>query len=83
MKILRDQLKDTGMETLQEENISDNVIRSIEDSNDTKTERIRTLIPAKWQKLFSEFAGVAGSRFHRTLKDRSRLYYRFVLRKAT
>lgn len=82
MMVLKDQLKDTGMETVAEENISDNVIRSIEDSNATKTERIKKLIPARWQKLFSEFAGVEGSKFHLTLKDRSRLYYRFVLRKC-
>lgn len=82
MVVLKDQLKGTGMETVAEENISDNVIRSIEDSNATKTERIKTLIPARWQKIFSEFAGVQGSKFHLTLKDRSRLYYRFVLRKC-
>lgn len=82
MAVLKDQLKETGMETLIEEDISDNVIRSIEASNSVKTERIRTLIPERWQKLFSEFAGVEGSRFHLTLKDRSRLYYRFVLRKC-
>ncbi|HEX7015172.1 MAG TPA: class I SAM-dependent methyltransferase [Cyclobacteriaceae bacterium] len=82
MAILQDQLKETGMETVVEENISDNVVRSIEASNPAKTERIRTLIPARWQKLFSEFAGVEGSRFHQTLKDGSRLYYRWVLRKC-
>ena len=82
MVILKDQLKNTGMETIAEENISANVIRSIEDSNEVKTKRIKTLIPERWQKLFSEFAGVEGSKFHLTLKDRSRLYYRFVLRKC-
>lgn len=82
MAILKDQLKETGMETVAEENISDNVIRSIEAGNPVKTERIRTLIPARWQKLFSEFAGVEGSRFHMTLKDGSRLYYRWVLKKC-
>ena len=47
MAILKDQLKETGMETLIEEDISDNVIRSIEASNVAKTERIRTLIPER------------------------------------
>lgn len=82
MQSLKGKLRDTGMETVTEENISTNVIRSIEASNPVKTERIRTLIPERWQKLFSEFAGVEGSRFHLTLKDGSRLYYRWVLRKC-
>jgi len=82
MDILKGQLKNTGMQWIEEEDITDNVVRAIEAEDPAKQERIRTLIPAKWQKLFSEFAGVVGSRFHRTLKEHSRLYYRFVLRKA-
>lgn len=81
MSTLKNQLRDSGMEMLVEENITDNVIRSIEAEDETKKERIRTLIPEKWQKLFSEFAGVVGSRFYETLKNGSRQYYRFSLRK--
>jgi ubiquinone/menaquinone biosynthesis C-methylase UbiE len=81
MATLKEQLKNTGMALIEEENISDNVIRSIEEEDASKQERIRTLIPKKWQKLFAEFAGVVGSKFHLTLKNRTRLYYRFVLRK--
>lgn len=81
MEIFRDQLKKTGMEMIQEEDIGDNVVRAIEAEDEMKKERIRTLIPSRWQKLFSEFAGVVGSRFHRTLKEKTRLYFRFVLRK--
>lgn len=82
MEILRDQLKKTGMEWLEEEDITDNVVRSIEAEDETKKARIKALIPARWQKLFSEFAGVVGSRFYTTLKNRTRLYHRFVLRKS-
>lgn len=83
MEIFRQQLRDTGMEMISEEDIGDNVVRAIEAEDASKRERIRKLIPARWQKLFSEFAGVAGSRFHTTLKNKTRLYYRFVLRKAS
>ena len=79
--ILKSQLRNSGLELLEEEDISDNVIQSIELEDESKTERIRQLIPSRWQKLFSEFAGVVGSRFYLTLKDGSRSYYRFVLRK--
>lgn len=79
--VFKKQLRNCGLDLLEEEDISKNVIASIELEDESKTERIRTLIPAKWQKLFSEFAGVVGSRFYLTLKDGSRSYYRFVLRK--
>ena len=81
MNSFRDQIHRTGMDVLQEESITKNVIQSIEEEDDTKRERIRTLIPEKWQKLFSEFAGTVDSRFYRTLKSGEREYYRFVLRK--
>jgi ubiquinone/menaquinone biosynthesis C-methylase UbiE len=81
MDSFRALIKNTGMELLEEEDISDNVVRSIEAEDETKKARIKALIPQKWQKLFSEFAGVVGSRFYLTLKDGSRRYYRFVLRK--
>ncbi len=81
MPVLQNQLKTSGLALLEEEDITDNVIRSIEAEDETKQARIRALIPKKWQKLFAEFAGVVGSRFYLTLKDRSRLYYRFVLQK--
>jgi hypothetical protein len=55
------------------------VVQSIEAEDESKKERIKNLIPARWQKLFNEFAGVVGSRFYETLKDGSRPYYRFVL----
>lgn len=72
-----------GLTLLEKENISHNVVNSIEAEDESKKNRIKTLIPPKWQKLFSEFAGVVGSRFHLTLKNRTRFYYRFVLQKAS
>lgn len=81
MELLRRQLKDTGMEYLEEEDIAPNVVRAMEAEDDVKKERIQKLFPPKWQKLFGEFAGVVGSRIHLNLKSRARLYYRFVLRK--
>jgi SAM-dependent methyltransferase len=82
MDIFHTQLRNSGLEWIESEDIGDSVVRAIEAEDDAKTERIRALIPPKWQKLFSDFAGVVGSRFYLTLKDRTRLYHRFVLRKA-
>jgi hypothetical protein len=82
MDLFQQQIRQSGMELLSEENISENVIQAIEAEDDTKKARIKRLVPTRWQKLFSDFAGVVGSRFYNTLKDGSRLYYRFVLRKT-
>jgi hypothetical protein len=70
------------MEVLQEEDITQNVIRSIEEEDPSKRKRIEALVPTRWQKLFNEFAGVKGSKFHETLKNGTRHYYRFVARKG-
>jgi len=82
MHVLQTQIKNCGMELIEDENISNNVISSIEAEDSTKRERIERLIPTKWQKLFCQFAGVMGSPFHLTLKDGSRQYHRFVVRKS-
>jgi ubiquinone/menaquinone biosynthesis C-methylase UbiE len=81
MDLLRSQLRNTGMEWVEEKDIAPNVVRAMEAEDDVKKERIKTLFPEKWQKLFGEFAGVVGSRIHLNLKSGARLYYRFVLRK--
>jgi SAM-dependent methyltransferase len=80
--VLKSNLADTGMEMIGEEDISDNVIRSIETEDEAKRARIKALVPARWQKLFCKFAGVVGSPFHLTLKNGTRHYYRFVMRKS-
>lgn len=82
MDIFHAQLRNTGMEWLEQEDIGDNVVRAIEAEDEAKTELIKALVPPRWQKRFSTFAGVVGSRFHLTLKGRTRLYHRFVLRKT-
>lgn len=81
MDLLRSQLRKTGMEFLQEEDIAPNVVKAMEAEDDVKKQRIKTLFPPKWQALFGEFAGVVGSRIHLNLKSKARLYHRFVLRK--
>ena len=81
MDLFKTQLRNSGMKLISEEDITSNVVKAIEAEDKIKKERIRTLFPEKWQKLFSEFAGVVGSKFHKNLVDRERLYYRFVLRK--
>jgi ubiquinone/menaquinone biosynthesis C-methylase UbiE len=82
MEILREQLHNSGLRCLEEESICKNVIQAIEAEDASKKERIAKLFPPKWQKLFGEFAGVVGSRFHSNLKCGAKVYHRFVLKKA-
>ncbi len=81
MELFLGQLKNSGLQQLSKEDITNNVVQSIEAEDESKKERIKKLIPARWQKLFNEFAGVVGSRFYETLKNGTRPYYRFVLKK--
>lgn len=82
MDLLKTQLENSGLELLEEENISQNVVNAMEAEDEVKQARIKRLVPDKWQKLFAEFAGVVGSRLHTNLINGTRLYYRFVLKKA-
>jgi SAM-dependent methyltransferase len=82
IEAFREQLRAAGMEWVEEEDITDNVVRAIEAEDDAKHGRIRELIPRRWQKLFAEFAGVVGSKMHLDFKHGARLYCRYVLRKA-
>jgi len=81
MDLLREQLKNSGMDVLQEEDIAPNVVKAMEAEDDVKRERIKKLFPPRWQELFGEFAGVVGSRIHTNLKNKARFYNRFVVRK--
>lgn len=81
MDELKTQLHNSGLTLISEEDITSNVVQAIQSENAVKCDRIEKLIPPRWQKLFSEFAGVEGSKFHRNMVEGSRLYYRFVLQK--
>jgi ubiquinone/menaquinone biosynthesis C-methylase UbiE len=79
LEAFKTEMKNCGLRIIEQEDISDNVVRAIETEDDAKRKRIESLIPEKWQNLFLEFAGVVGSRIHTTLKDKTRFYYRYVL----
>jgi len=81
MELLRTQLQNSGLTLLEDEDIAPNVVRAMEAEDEVKKERIKTLFPPRWQKLFGEFAGVVGSRIYTNLKSKARLYNRFVLQK--
>jgi len=79
---LRNQLKDSGMELLEDEDISNNVITAIETEEGSKQQRIEEHVPKWFQNTFREFAGVVGSKIHSDLKSGTLVYRRFVLKKS-
>lgn len=78
---LKAQLAQSGLTMREEEDITHRVIAAIEAEDETKRARIKALLPSRWQDLFCEFAGVVGSKFHRNLKSRERVYYRWVMQR--
>lgn len=81
MKTLRGNLLNSGLEMIEDEDITMNVTRAIEQEEPLKQMRIEKHVPRWFQKAFKEFAGVKGSKIHEDLKAGSLIYHRFVLRK--
>jgi len=80
LEILKKQLSESNMTIIEEENISQHVLKAIEAEDHVKRNHIEKMIPKRAQKLFSEFAGVVGSPFYNSLKSGQRTYWRFHLR---
>ncbi len=81
LKVMQSQLAQSGMEILEEEDITDNVVQAIDRDEENKRNRIKAFVPRWFQSAISEFSGVKESAIHRHMRDRKRLYYRWVLRK--
>lgn len=82
MITLRRNLLISGLSLIEEEDITKNVVKAIEEEEIMKAKRIEKFIPLKFQKLFKEFAGVKGSKIYEDLKTGTLVYHRFVLRKS-
>jgi ubiquinone/menaquinone biosynthesis C-methylase UbiE len=81
MITLRRNLMNSDLTLIDEEAISENVVRAIEEEEEIKKTRIEKLIPKRFHRVFKEFAGVKGSKIHQDLKTGALVYHRFVLRK--
>jgi ubiquinone/menaquinone biosynthesis C-methylase UbiE len=82
-ELLTNKLKDSGMEMIEEEDITLNVVNAIEEEDKAKWKRIRQSVPKWLHNYFGEFAGSVGSQTHKQLKNRDLVYFRFVLRKIS
>ncbi len=79
LKLLQQQLSDSGMRLEEETDITRNVVEAIEKEEPAKKERIRRLVPKWLVGPFEEFAGVKNSAIHRDLNSRDLIYCRWKL----
>lgn len=79
--LLVKKILNSGLEIIEEEDITLNVVNAIEQEDKIKWIRIRQSVPKWLHAYFSEFAGSVGSQTHKQLKNRDLVYFRFVLRK--
>lgn len=82
MITLRRSLLNSGLALIEEEVITENVVRAISEEESVKMTRIQKFVPQRFQKLFREFAGVKGSQIHASLSKGALVYHRFVLQKT-
>lgn len=78
---IRAWLHASGFKILEEEEITENVVRSLQADSSARVEFINQYIPSYMKKAFREFAGVEGSnRFH-SFRRGDIEYWRFILEK--
>lgn len=79
---LRWQLGNCGLELLKEERLTPHVLRALDLDNERKQDLIKRKVPRILQGLFSEFAGMRGTRTsYGKLRTGDMEYLSFVLRK--
>jgi len=80
MAKLRAQISTCGMRQIDEDDITDNVVRAIEEEEPLKKKRIEENLPKSMWNAFREFGGATNSQIHLQLKSRDLIYSRFVLK---
>jgi ubiquinone/menaquinone biosynthesis C-methylase UbiE len=80
-KFFDKQLHKTGMEVLQHNNITANVLQALTHYDETKRNMIQQLVPRLFRRLASEFAGVKGSYVYNAFESGKMTYHSYVLRK--
>lgn len=82
MNNLRKQLTKSGFRIMKEEEITGNVMKSLEINNGRKLNIIRQKVPKPLQKAFYSFAGIKGTPIYGSFRDGRSVYFNFVLRKS-
>ena len=79
---LHEQLTDAGFRTLDEEDITPNVVRALELDTPIRRAQIERRVPKLLRRQVLRFAAVEGSPVYRAFAEHELTYLRFVLEKA-
>jgi SAM-dependent methyltransferase len=79
---LHEQLADAGFRTLDEEDITPNVVRALELDTPIRRAQIERRVPKLLRRQVLRFAAVEGSPVYRAFAEHELTYLRFVLEKA-
>ena len=79
--VLQNQMEHSGMKILKREDITANVLRSLDLDDQRKLILIRALFRDWLLKPFQEFAGVKGSKIHSGFQSGTMIYLHYVLQK--
>ena len=78
---LRQELHESGLKKLEEEDITPDVVRALEQSNDRVSELINRSAPRLMRRFFSYFAATKGTGVYTQLRSGAVRYVRYVLQK--
>lgn len=81
MEKLRQLLLKTGLQVVEEEEITRGVVEAMRRDDERKRTLIESLVPAEMRTVFKEFAGVETGRVFKNLNDGTLVYWRFVFAK--
>jgi SAM-dependent methyltransferase len=79
---LRNQLKEAGFEIVEEEDITRNVVRSLDLDSDRRKASVQKYTPKVLQPQMLDFAGIIGSKTYDNFDSGRATYTRFVARKT-
>ena len=79
--VLQRQMEQSGMKILKREDITQNVLRSLDLDNERKLLLIRAFFQNWLLKPFQEFAGVKGSKIYAGFQSGAMIYLHYVLQK--
>lgn len=75
----KDELKASGMNIIYEDNFTERVQKALDAEHEINEKRIESNVPKPLQNMFKEFAATKGTVVYNAIKNKERLYYRFVL----
>ena len=80
---LHEQLVRSGLEIVEKENITPNILRAMEADSERRLRLIRDLAPKTLQYFFQQFAGTKGTGIYAAFHSGNCLYLRYRLRKGS